>query len=72
MWRSDTWTMLDGGRVKIVDDDHTVFKGKNKLWDRFAAWGIFQRSDGAVVSVIATHHMTNAYRFPPPVGGTRR
>ncbi|NYI47873.1 hypothetical protein BJ993_005019 [Nocardioides aromaticivorans] len=64
MWRSDTWTMLDGGRVKIVDDDHTVFKGKNKLWDRFAAWGIFQRSDGAVVSVIATHHMTNAYRFP--------
>lgn len=64
MWRSDTWTMLDGGRVKIVDDDHTVFQGKNKLWDRFAAWGIFQRSDGAVVSVIATHHMTNAYRFP--------
>ena len=64
MWRSDTWAMLDGGRVKIVDDDHTVFKGKNKLWDRFAAWGIFQRSDGAVVSVIATHHMTNAYRFP--------
>ena len=64
MWRSDTWAMLDGGRVKIVDDDHTVFKGTNKLWDRFAAWGIFQRSDGAVVSVIATHHMTNAYRFP--------
>ncbi len=64
MWRSDTWTMLDGGRVKIVDDDRTVFQGKNKLWDRFAAWGIFQRSDGAVVSVIATHHMTNAYRFP--------
>ncbi|MEV5003887.1 endonuclease/exonuclease/phosphatase family protein [Nocardioides sp. LML1-1-1.1] len=64
MWRSDTWTMLDGGRIKIVDDDHTVFQGKNKLWDRFATWGIFQRSDGAVISVIATHHMTNAYRFP--------
>jgi len=64
MWRADTWTMLDGGRVKIVDDDHTVFKGTNKLWDRFAAWGIFQRSDGAVVSVIAVHHMTNVYRFP--------
>ncbi len=64
MWRSDTWTMLDGGRVKIVDNDHTVFKGQNKLWDRFAAWGIFQRSDGAVVSVIAVHHMTNVYRFP--------
>jgi hypothetical protein len=64
MWRSDTWSLLDGGRVKIVDDDHTVFKGQNKLWDRFATWGIFRRSDGAVVSVIATHHMTNAYRFP--------
>jgi hypothetical protein len=64
MWRSDTWTMLDGGRVKIVDDDHVVFKGTNKLWDRFAAWGVFQRSDGAVVSVIAVHHMTNVYRFP--------
>ncbi len=64
MWRSDTWTRLDGGRVNIVDDDHVVFKGTNKLWDRFAAWGIFQRSDGAVVSVIAVHHMTNAYRYP--------
>lgn len=64
MWRSDTWTMLDGGRVKIVDDDHVVFKGDNKLWDRFAAWGVFQRSDGAVVSVIAVHHMTNVYKAP--------
>jgi hypothetical protein len=64
MWRSDSWTMLDGGRVKIVDDDHVVFKGKNKLWDRFAAWGIFQRSDGAVVSVIAVHQMTNVYKMP--------
>lgn len=64
MWRSDTWKMLDGGRVKIVDNDRVVFKGKNKLWDWFAAWGIFQRSDGAVVSVIATHHMTNVYKMP--------
>jgi len=64
MWRSDTWKMLDGGRVKIVEDDHVVFKGKNKLWDRFATWGTFQRFDGAVVSVIAVHHMTNAYQLP--------
>ncbi len=64
MWRSDTWTMLDGGRVKIVDDDHVVFNGKNKLWDRFAAWGTLQRSDGAIVSVIAVHHMTNVYQMP--------
>lgn len=65
MWRTDTWTMLDGGRVKIVENDQAVFKGKNVNWDRYAIWGVFQRnSDGAVVSVIALHHMTNAYRAP--------
>ena len=65
MWRTDTWTMLDGGRVKIVEKDQAVFQGKNVLWDRYATWGVFQRSaDGAVVSVIATHHMTNVYKVP--------
>jgi len=64
MWRTDKWTMLDGGRIKIADDDHVIFKGTRKNWDRFAAWGVFQRTDGAVVSVIATHHMTNPFRFP--------
>ncbi|WP_242667560.1 endonuclease/exonuclease/phosphatase family protein [Nocardioides sp. PD653] len=63
MWRTEAWTMLDGGRVKIVDKDQTVFNGKNVQWDRYATWGSFQRNtDGAVVSVIATHQMTNAYR----------
>jgi hypothetical protein len=65
MWRTDTWTMLDGGRVKLVENDQAVFKGKNVNWDRYAIWGVFQRnSDSAVVSVIALHHMTNAYRAP--------
>lgn len=64
MWRTDTWTLLDGGRVKIVDDDHVVVRDGDRLWDRYAAWGLFQRTDGAVVSVIAVHHMTNAYRYP--------
>lgn len=65
MWRTDTWTMLDGGRVKIVERDQVVFKGKNVLWDRYATWGVFRRnSDGAVVSVIAVHHMTNVYKAP--------
>ena len=68
MWRSDTWKLLVGGRVKIVEDDHTIFNGANKNWDRFAAWGIFQRTDGAVVSVIAVHHMTNVYKFPQQWG----
>ena len=64
LWRTDTWTRLDGGRVKIVDDDHVVTRVGNRLWDRFAVWGAFHRSDGAVISVVAVHHMTNAYRYP--------
>lgn len=62
MWRTDTWTLLDGGRAKIVDDDHVVVRDGDRLWDRYAAWGLFQRTDGAVVSVIAVHHMTNGDR----------
>lgn len=64
MWRTDTWKMLDGGRVRITLDDHVIFKGHNKIWGRWAAWGVFQRTDGAVVSVIATHLMTNPFRYP--------
>ena len=68
MWRADTWSLLDGGRVKIVDDDHAVVHGKQYLWDRYATWGVFSRADGAVVSVVAVHHMTNVYRAPQQWG----
>lgn len=64
MWRTDTWKLLDGGRVRIVQDDHVIFQGQNKNWGRWAIWGVFQRTDGAVVSVIASHQMTNPFRYP--------
>lgn len=61
MWRTQDWSMLDGGRVRIVAEDHVIFNGSNKNWGRWATWGLFERSDGAVVAVIATHHMTNPF-----------
>lgn len=63
MWRRDRWRMLDGGRVMIVQDDHVIFGGRKVRWNRYAIWGVFERiSDGAVVSVISTHQMTNPNR----------
>ncbi|MBZ5735352.1 transglycosylase SLT domain-containing protein [Nocardioides sp. TRM66260-LWL] len=64
MWRTDTWKMLDGGRVRIVQDDHVIFHGSNKNWGRWAIWGVFQRTDGAVAAVISSHQMTNPFRYP--------
>ncbi|EON22181.1 hypothetical protein CF8_3948 [Nocardioides sp. CF8] len=68
MWRSDTWTWQAGGRIKIVDNDQGYIHGKQFLWDRYATWAVFSRGDGAVVSVIATHHMTNVYKSPQQWG----
>ncbi|TYL45467.1 peptidoglycan DD-metalloendopeptidase family protein [Nocardioides sp. BGMRC 2183] len=64
LWRSDTWRFLDGGRVKVVNDDRTFHQGQAVTWDRYATWGMLQREDGAVVSVISTHMMTNAAKYP--------
>ena len=64
MWRQDTWTKASSGRVKIVDNDKGFLHGHAFTWDRYATWGMFQRDDGAVVSVISTHHMTNPAKFP--------
>jgi endonuclease/exonuclease/phosphatase (EEP) superfamily protein YafD len=64
MWRSDRWQLVDGGRVKIVDDDRVVFHHHRARFDRFAVWGVFKRiKDGAVVSVVATHQMVNPNRW---------
>ncbi|GAW54793.1 endonuclease/exonuclease/phosphatase family protein [Nocardioides sp. PD653] len=63
MWRTDKWKMLDGGRVRIAQDDHVIFKGHKKDWGRWAIWGVFQRTDGAIVSVISSHQMTNPFRW---------
>ena len=63
LWKRDTWTKVNAGRVKIVSDDQLIFKGNPRTWDRYATWVMLQRkSDGAVVSVIATHHMTNPHK----------
>ena len=64
LWKRDTWTKVNGGRVQLVDDDKTYYQGKPVTWDRFATWVILERADGAVVSVISTHHMTNPHKFP--------
>ncbi|HET7735870.1 MAG TPA: peptidoglycan DD-metalloendopeptidase family protein [Nocardioidaceae bacterium] len=64
LWNRDTWSGANGGRVTLVVDDKTYYKGKPVTWDRFVTWVILERADGAVVSVIATHHMTNPHRWP--------
>jgi len=64
LWRSSSWHLLDGGRVKIVDNDQGYHNGHAFTWDRYATWTILQRNDGAIVSAVATHMMTNPTRFP--------
>ncbi len=68
LWKRSTWTKANGGRVQLVDDDKTYYKGRPVTWDRFATWVILERADGAVVSVIATHLMTNPHRWPKQHG----
>ncbi|MDB5165245.1 MAG: transglycosylase, family [Candidatus Saccharibacteria bacterium] len=64
MWRKDKWTLLNGGRMKVTEDDMGFNGGQPFVWDRWAAWGVFKRNDGAIVSVISTHMMTNPQKFP--------
>jgi endonuclease/exonuclease/phosphatase (EEP) superfamily protein YafD len=74
MWDAEQWRMIDGGRVKVVDDDRGFHGGRPFTWDRYATWAALQREDGAIVSVVSTHMMTNPGRFPRQHGnapGTR-
>ncbi len=68
LWKRDTWSKANGGRVTLVVDDKTYYQGRQVTWDRFATWVILERADGAVVPVIATHHMTNPHRWPKQHG----
>jgi surface antigen/endonuclease/exonuclease/phosphatase (EEP) superfamily protein YafD len=69
MWNKSKWELLDSGTVKIVDHDLTFAEGKSpRDWNRYAVWGIFKRSDGAIVPVIVTHQMTNPVKFPDQHG----
>ncbi|MGL5823398.1 MAG: peptidoglycan DD-metalloendopeptidase family protein [Nocardioides sp.] len=64
-WKDQEWTRVNAGRVQLVADDRFYFRGRPVVWDRFATWVMLQRrSDGAVVSVIATHHMINPRNHP--------
>jgi endonuclease/exonuclease/phosphatase family metal-dependent hydrolase len=71
MWRAEDWTLVDAGRVKLVDDDRGFRLGKPFIWDRYATWATLQRPDGAIVSVISTHMMTNPARYPGQHGRPR-
>lgn len=64
MWDSERWSILDGGRVKVVDDDRGFHSGHAFVWDRYATWALLQRTDGAVVGVISSHMPTNPGKFP--------
>ncbi len=69
MWRADRWAMVDGGRVKLVDNDQGFHSGRAFTWDRYATWALLQRRDGALVSIVSTHMMTNPAKFPKTHGG---
>ena len=65
LWRNDTWRKRNAGRVKIVEDDQAIYRGQPVTWDRFATWALLERRrDGAVVSIVSVHHMTNPHKFP--------
>ncbi len=74
MWRTDRWTLVDAGRIKVVDNDTGFHGGSAFTWDRYATWALLQRRDGAVVSVVSTHMPTNPGKFPrqPRNTGTTR
>ncbi|HEV8560754.1 MAG TPA: hypothetical protein VGR06_30880, partial [Actinophytocola sp.] len=62
----DGWQLLDGGRIQIVDDDHTVYNGHPVVGDRYATWALLKRSrDGAIVAVVSVHHTTNPANHGP-------
>jgi endonuclease/exonuclease/phosphatase (EEP) superfamily protein YafD len=70
LWRADRWSLVDAGRVKVVDDDRGYRLGEPFVWDRYVTWTVLQRQDdGAVVSVLSAHMPTNPVRYPAQPGG---
>jgi murein DD-endopeptidase MepM/ murein hydrolase activator NlpD/endonuclease/exonuclease/phosphatase (EEP) superfamily protein YafD len=66
LWKTSEWTKVDSGRLKFVNDDKVIYNGEIKIWDRYANWVMLKRnSDGAIVSVISAHHMTNPAKYGP-------
>lgn len=71
LWRAADWTLVDGGRVKLVDDDRGFRLGQPFTWDRYATWTTLRSADGRVVSVVSTHLMTNPAKYPRQHGSNR-
>jgi endonuclease/exonuclease/phosphatase family metal-dependent hydrolase len=72
MWDTGRWTLVDAGRVKLVEDDGSIYKSRPVVWDRFAMWAMLQREDGAIVSMVSTHMMTNPAKYPQQPGNPRQ
>lgn len=68
MWRDADYTLVDAGRVKLLNDDRGFLHGHAFTWDRYATWAMLQRPDGAIVSVVSTHLPTNPRRYPQQHG----
>jgi endonuclease/exonuclease/phosphatase family metal-dependent hydrolase len=65
LWSAARWTLVDAGRVKLVDNDMGYdAKGDAYTWDRYAAWATLQGADGGIVSVVSAHMMTNPAYYP--------
>lgn len=66
LWRAHHWSFVRGGRIRLVNDDRTWFRGRKVRWDRFATWATLRsRASGEVVSVVSVHHMTNPAKYGP-------
>ena len=72
MWDADRWTLVDAGRIELVEDDGSFYKNRPVVWDRFAMWAMLQREDGAIVSIVSTHMMTNPAKYPQQPGNPRQ
>jgi endonuclease/exonuclease/phosphatase family metal-dependent hydrolase len=65
LWKEGDWTLVDAGRVKLVDNDMGYdAKGDAYTWDRYATWATLQGADGGIVSVVSAHMMTNPAYYP--------
>jgi endonuclease/exonuclease/phosphatase (EEP) superfamily protein YafD len=66
LFKTGKFELVDAGRVRLVTDDHTVYKHKPVVWDRYATWVKFVRvADRVPLSVVSTHMMTNPGKYGP-------
>ena len=72
LWRTDTYQLVDRGRIRVVNDDRGYHQTKPFIWDRYATWVTLRRiSDNQITSVISTHMPTNPAKFPRQHGNPK-